>query len=414
MDPRVRAILESGAMGSVFRAPVLLAREPLQEVLASLRGLEGGDVLPSSAGKIERAKTLFARHVDGEALAAALQAPPASQRQTPKAFMHTLQRRCTESRQRIVLPEGTEPRVLHAAEQITRRGLADIVLLGPEEDIKAEADKLGADISNCTIEDPATSPRQQKYVDLLCEARKHKGTTSDMARDMLEDVNYWGTLAVAAGDADGMVSGAVHTTAATIRPGMQVLRSKAIPLVSSVFFMCLPDRVLVYGDCAVNVSPSAKDLAHIAIASADTAAAFGVDPPRVAMLSYSTGASGRGAEVEKVKEAVALVKEQRPDLSVEGPLQYDAAVDPAVAAVKIKGDSDVAGRANVLIFPDLNSANNTYKAVQQSTGGMAIGPIMQGLRLPVNDLSRGCTVPDIVNTVVCTAVQALAARQQGA
>mmetsp|Transcript_4754 Transcript_4754/g.13675 ORF Transcript_4754/g.13675 Transcript_4754/m.13675 type:complete len:790 (-) Transcript_4754:298-2667(-) len=411
LEGGVRRILEAGHRAKVFRAPVLEAPASLMESLHSIQGLRAADVLPTSAAKIEHSKTLFTRHVDGEGLAAAIDAPPATARQTPRAFMHALQRRAQSDMKRIVLPEGTEPRVLKAAADITRRGLAYITLLGNPDAVQDEAAKLGVDVSACTVVDPMTSPELPRYIDLLVEARKHKGTTSQQAADMLQDVNYFGTLQVAAGDADGLVSGSVHTTAATIRPALQVLRSKEQPLVSSCFFMCLPEQVLVFGDCAVNLNPDAEGLAHIAIASADTAAAFGVEPPRVALLSYSTGSSGSGDEVQKVREAADIAKELRPDLFVEGPLQYDAAVDPSVAATKVKGHTEVAGQANVLVFPNLNSGNVAYKAVQQSSGAIAMGPIMQGLRLPVNDLSRGCTVPDIINTVMCTAVQAQAARR---
>ncbi|MDY0049405.1 MAG: phosphate acetyltransferase, partial [Halothiobacillaceae bacterium] len=235
--------------------------------------------------------------------------------------------------------------------------------------------------------------------------RQHKGITADFARDLLGDVSYFGTLLVETGRADGMVSGAVHTTQETLRPALEAIRTApGRKLVSSVFLMCLPDRVLVFGDCAVNPSPSAEQLADIAISSADTALRFGIEP-RVAMLSYSTGSSGKGADVEKVREATALARALRPDLPIEGPIQYDAAIDPEVAATKMRG-SPVAGRATVFVFPDLNTGNNTYKAVQRAAHAIAIGPVLQGLARPVNDLSRGCTVADIVNTIAITAIQA--------
>jgi len=255
------------------------------------------------------------------------------------------------------------------------------------------------------IVDPQTSEWRDEFAKTYHELRQHKGVNEDMARDILVDVSYFGTLMVHSGRADGMVSGAAHSTAHTIRPALELLRSKDGPsVVSSVFLMCLADRVLVYGDCAVNPKPTAEQLADIAISSAATAKIFGIEP-KVAMLSYSTGESGSGEDVDKVREATRLVGERRPDLMVEGPIQYDAAVDASVARTKLP-DSQVAGRATVFVFPDLNTGNNTYKAVQRSAGAVAIGPVLQGLAKPVNDLSRGCTLADVVNTVVVTAIQA--------
>lgn len=261
------------------------------------------------------------------------------------------------------------------------------------------------DISGAQLIDPATSPLREGFSEYYAQVRAHKGMTVELAADVVTDVNYFGTLMVQRGLADGMVSGSVHSTAATIRPAFEIIKTKAeASIVSSVFFMCLADRVLVYGDCAVNPDPNAEQLADIAVQSAATAAAFGVEP-RIAMLSYSTGTSGSGADVDKVRKATELIREQRPDLAVEGPIQYDAAVEPSVAATKLPG-SQVAGRATVLIFPDLNTGNNTYKAVQRSAGAVAVGPVLQGLRKPVNDLSRGALVQDIVTTVAITAIQA--------
>jgi phosphate acetyltransferase len=252
--------------------------------------------------------------------------------------------------------------------------------------------------------DPARAPQFADYAETLYQLRKAKNVNLDMARDLMTDVSYFGTMMVYKGHADGMVSGAVHTTQHTIRPALQFVKTKpGFSVVSSVFFMCLPDRVSVFGDCAVNPNPNAEELAEIAIASAETSLSFGIEP-RIAMLSYSSGTSGQGEEVEKVRKATQLVKERRPDLKVEGPIQYDAAVDPAVGRQKMPG-SEVAGQASVLIFPDLNTGNNTYKAVQRETGALAIGPVLQGLNKPVNDLSRGCTVADVFNTVVITSIQ---------
>ncbi|GAB3954411.1 hypothetical protein GCM10027614_61450 [Micromonospora vulcania] len=304
-----------------------------------------------------------------------------------------------------MLPEGAEDRILRAAEILLRRGVADLTLLGRPDDIARRNRELGVDLGDATVVDPVTSGWRDEFAVEYARLRAHRGVTAELAHDIVAQPNYFGTLMVAAGHADGMVSGSTHTTAATIRPAFEIIRTvPGVSVASSVFFMLLADRVLVYGDCAVNRDPDAAQLADIAISSADTAARFGIEP-RVAMLSYSTGSSGAGADVEKVATATALVRERRPDLLVEGPIQYDAAIDPAVAATKLPG-SPVAGRATVFIFPDLNTGNNTYKAVQRSAGAVAVGPVMQGLRRPVNDLSRGATVPDIVNTVAITAIQA--------
>lgn len=356
--------------------------------------------------KIATALGLFAKHVDPDALEQRLRAPRPAQR-TPLMFEYDLLRQAASQRKRIVLPEGEEERLLRAADLILRRGAADITLLGRPAEISRKASELGLDLSAAQVVDPPTSPWREEFAKLYYEARKHKGVTLEQASDTVLDVSYFGTLMVQTGRADGMVSGAVHTTQHTIRPAFEIVKTiPECPIVSSVFFMCLPDRVLVYGDCAVNPNPSAEQLAHIAISSADTARQFGVQPV-VAMLSYSTGSSGKGDDVDRVREATMIARSLRPDLEIEGPLQYDAAVDPGVAKTKLP-DSKIAGRATVLIFPDLNTGNNTYKAVQRSSGAVAVGPVLQGLRRPVNDLSRGCTVTDIVNTVAITAVQAQA------
>uniref|UniRef100_A0A7S0VCB8 Phosphate acetyltransferase n=1 Tax=Polytomella parva TaxID=51329 RepID=A0A7S0VCB8_9CHLO len=356
----------------------------------------------------EEAKKSFEGLVSGSAVASNLEKyfKASTLRFPPRFFTYGINAACKKDPQHIVLPESLDKRVLTAAAEITARGLAKVTLLGDATYVAEEAKKLGLDLSNVNVIDPKTSPKLQEYIDILVEKRKSKGLTPEQAKDLLiKDVNFYGTLMVTVGDADGMVSGAMHTTAATIRPGLQVLRPKGDFLCSSIFFMCLPEKVLVYGDCAVNPNPTPKDLAVIAINSADTAAAFGFDP-RVAMLSYSTLGSGAGPDVAAVTEAIAIVREKRPDIKVEGPLQYDASIDPSIAGVKIKGENPVAGKANVFIFPDLNTGNNTYKAVQQSTGTVAMGPVIQGFTKPVNDLSRGCTVLDIINTVTITSIQA--------
>jgi phosphate acetyltransferase len=341
--------------------------------------------------------------LDRAALAGA--APLDSHRITPLRFEYELVQRAKQVRKHIVLPEGTEERILRAAEILLLREVVDVTLLGNPELIQRIAGELGLRLKGARLVDPTHSPLRQKYAQALFTARRHKGVTEQMAWDMVEDVSYFGTLMVHCGDADGMVSGAVHTTQHTIRPAFQVIRARpGAKLISSVFLMSLPDQVVVYGDCAVNPDPDADQLAEIAITSAATAARFGIEA-RVAMLSYSTGDSGIGSAVDKVRDAVAIAHRRAPDLKLEGPIQYDAAVDSEVARTKLP-NSEVAGRATVFVFPDLNTGNNTYKAVQRTAGAVAIGPILQGLNKPVNDLSRGCTVTDIVNTVAITAIQA--------
>ena len=308
---------------------------------------------------------------------------------------------------RIVLPEGEEDRILSAVAQLAQDELAHLTILGEEEKILARVKELGLkwNTERIKIISPKQSPSYEAYWKKLYEIRKEKGMTEAQAQELMLDVSYYGTMMVFMGEADGMVSGAVNSTAHTIRPSLQFVKTKkGVKTVSSVFFMILPDRVLVYGDCAVVPKPTAEQLAEIAITSADSAKAFGIEP-KVALLSYSSGTSGSGEDVDKVREATEIVKAQRPDLAVEGPIQYDAAVDATVAKQKMP-NSPVAGQANVLIFPDLNAGNITYKAVQRETHSIAIGPMLQGLRKPVNDLSRGATVPDIYNTVLITAIQA--------
>ncbi|GAB3801014.1 phosphate acetyltransferase [Micromonospora zhanjiangensis] len=357
--------------------------------------------------KVEAALGAFEAAVDTAELARRLEVTR-SNRVTPLMFSNDLIDRARADRRHLVLPEGTEERILWAAETILRRQVADLTLLGDPDEITRRARELGVDVASARLVNPATSPWRDDFAAAYAEARKHRQVSLDLARDVIRDVNYFGTLMVAAGHADGMVSGAAHTTAATIRPAFEIIRTvPGVSVASSVFFMLLADRVLVYGDCAVNPDPDAAALADIAVSSADTAARFGIEP-RLAMLSYSTGSSGAGADVEKVAAATELVRQRRPDLPVAGPIQYDAAIDPAVAAAKLPGDT-VAGRATVFVFPDLNTGNNTYKAVQRSAGAVAVGPVMQGLRRPVNDLSRGATVKDIVNTVAITAIQAATA-----
>ncbi len=411
--PNVMALATRLAPGT----PVAVVPEGSWITAAALTHLEG-KLSAASPRKAEIALGLFELHVDSAELTKRIELSR-SERVTPMMFEHELLERARADRKHVVLPEGTEERVLRAAEILLRRNICDLTLLGEPDAVRRKAAGLGITLSTDTapqpdaagaraqvrIVDPATSPLRQQFAELYTKLRAHKGMTVELALDVVTDVSYFGTLMVQEGIADGMVSGAVHSTAATIRPAFEVIKtSPGAAIVSSVFFMCLADKVLVYGDCAVNPDPDAQQLADIAIQAAGTAAQFGV-APRVAMLSYSTGTSGSGADVDKVRKATELVRGLRPDLLVEGPIQYDAAVDANVAATKLPG-SEVAGRATVLVFPDLNTGNNTYKAVQRSAGAVAVGPVLQGLRKPVNDLSRGALVQDIVNTVAITAIQA--------
>ncbi|KAG0612694.1 hypothetical protein M758_6G046400 [Ceratodon purpureus] len=386
--------------------PILSSPQLTFETAAALANVEGY-ISAKTPLKVERAQTLFDDNIDMNVIKDAMfKERPV--RMNSKLFQHNLFTRAKQQIQTIVLPEGEEPRTVQAAGTVMRRGLCNLILLGNREKIETLAKQFRVDLSQVRIVDPRDSSETEKYAKNFYESRKHKGVTLEQAHNIVvEDVNYFGTCMVAAGDADGMVSGAVHTTANTVRPALQIIKTlPGIPVVSSVFFMCLPGKVLVYGDCAINSDPSSEELAAIAVASADTAAAFGITP-RVAMLSYATGDSNKGPLIQKVIDATAIARKQRPELLIEGPLQYDAAVDPVIAKTKMKGvESNVAGKATVLIFPDLNTGNNTYKAVQQATGAVAMGPLLQGLRKPVNDLSRGCTVPDIVTTIALTAVQA--------
>ncbi|WP_349903378.1 phosphate acetyltransferase [Parafrigoribacterium humi] len=363
-----------------------------------------GRLAADSPRKFDTALALFEQHVDGELLLERLEVSR-SDVVTPLMFEYDLLDRARSNQRHIVLPEGTDDRILRAASTLLRRQVARLTILGDETEIRQRAAGLGLDIAAADILNPLDPELREKFAVEYARLRAHKGITVELARDTMIDVSYFGTMMVHLGLADGMVSGAQHTTAHTIRPGFEIIKTKPdVSVVSSVFLMCLEDRVLVYGDCAVNPDPNAEQLADIAISSASTAAQFDIDQ-RIAMLSYSTGASGSGADVDKVRTATELVRARRPDLLVEGPIQYDAAVDASVARSKMP-DSVVAGRATVFIFPDLNTGNNTYKAVQRSAGAVAIGPVLQGLNKPINDLSRGALVQDIVNTVAITAIQA--------
>ena len=371
---------------------------------ATRLGAARGRITSESIRKLEAAVAMVERGLDVEALLGPV-ATAGGGAVTPLMFEHRLVDDARAAGAHIVLPEGAEDRILLAADTVLTRRIARLTLLGDEDTIRANATRLGVDISGATIVDPSTSTLREDFATDYAALRAHKGVTLDQARDRVLDPSYFGTMMVHRGLADGMVAGCITTTAHTIRPALEIVRTAPdVSVVSSVFLMCLADRVLVYGDCAVNPDPTAEQLADIAVSSARTAQRFGIEP-RVAMLSYSTGESGSGADVDKVRAATALVHQRAPELLVEGPIQYDAAVDPHVAATKLK-DSPVAGRATVLIFPDLNTGNNTYKAVQRSASAVAIGPVLQGLNRPVNDLSRGALVRDIVNTIAITAIQA--------
>jgi phosphate acetyltransferase len=389
--------------------PVVAVDGDTYTVTRAVTGVRGA-ITARSTGKIAAAVGLFEDNVDATALVERIDLARPT-RMTPLMFEHALIERARADRRHIVLPEGGDDRVLQAAEQLLRRGVVDLTVLGAERDVRARAGALGLELPGVRIVDPMVSELRTEFAATYHELRRHKGVTADTAFDQMGDVSYFGTMMIHKDLADGMVSGAAHTTAHTIRPAFEFIRTApGRKVVSSVFLMCLADRVLVYGDCAVVPDPDPEQLADIAVSAADTAAMFGIEP-RVAMLSYSTGESGSGADVDKVRRGTALARERRPDLPIEGPIQYDAAVDPGVARAKLPG-SAVAGRATVFVFPDLNTGNNTYKAVQRSAGAVAIGPVLQGLNKPVNDLSRGALVPDIVNTVAITAIQAQAQKQK--
>ncbi|MFD4292137.1 phosphate acetyltransferase [Rhodococcus sp. NPDC058505] len=371
---------------------------------ASAAAVTRGRVAVGSQRKVDTALSLMEQRVDAADLLAWLRVER-PEVVTPQMFEYQLIERARADRRHIVLPEGSDDRILRAAGRVLQRGIADLTILGDETAIRRRAADLGVDLDGAAVLTPSDCEHTERFAVEYARLREHKGMTVDRAREVMADVSYFGTMMVHTGIADGMVSGAAHTTAHTIRPSFEIIRTEpGVSTVSSIFLMCLADRVLAYGDCAVVPDPTAEQLADIAISSARTAARFGIDP-RIAMLSYSTGDSGAGIEVDKVRMATALVRERRPDLLVEGPIQYDAAVEPTVATAKLP-DSQVAGRATVFVFPDLNTGNNTYKAVQRSAGAVAVGPVLQGLNKPVNDLSRGALVQDIVNTVAITAIQA--------
>lgn len=413
--PKVAGIVLT--VGSIPDEPVMKLIDGLQTVMPIISVSTGTFETSNAIGhihsritkdnkkKIQLAIQVFEKYVDLKALDDKI-ITFTPEGITPHMFQYQLVKRAKSIKKHIVLPEGNDDRVLKAAARIMSQDLVELTVLGDPTEIGLSLKRLGLnlDLSTIHIVNPKTSAHYDDYVQTLYELRKNKNVNLEMATDMMTDVSYFGTMMVYKGHADGMVSGAVHTTQHTIRPALQFIKTRpGVSVVSSVFFMCLPERVAVFGDCAVNPNPTASELAEIAISSAESSIRFGIEP-RIAMLSYSSGSSGAGEDVERVREATNIVRERRPDLKIEGPIQYDAAVDPAVGQQKLPG-SEVAGKASVLIFPDLNTGNNTYKAVQRETGALAIGPMLQGLNKPINDLSRGCTVDDIFNTVVITAIQ---------
>ena len=390
--------------GSPSMMPIISVEQGTFETTAKIGAIQSR-MTPGNEIKIKLAIDAFEKYVDVKTLDEKL-ITFKPEGITPHMFQYQLTKWAKREIKHIVLPEGNDDRILKAATRLIDQKIVKLTLLGDPVEIAASVKRLGLtlDLNSIQIIDPVKSAYYEDYVQTFYELRKHKNVELAMARDTMTDVSYFGTMMVYKGDADGMVSGAVHTTQHTIRPALQFVKTKpGISVVSSIFFMCLPDRVCIFGDCAVNPNPTAEQLAEIAISSAESSRRFGIEP-KVAMLSYSSGSSGEGEEVEKVRRATEIVKKKQPDLKVEGPIQYDAAVDPVVGNQKLP-DSEVAGKASVLIFPDLNTGNNTYKAVQRETGALAIGPMLQGLNKPVNDLSRGCTVDDIFNTVIITAIQ---------
>ncbi|CAH0335562.1 Phosphate acetyltransferase [Flavobacterium sp. CECT 9288] len=385
--------------------PIIAVEEGTYYITNKIGGIKS-KIYANNKQKIEISIATFEKYMDVDTLSEKLITFEADG-MTPKMFQYNLVKRARQHRKHIVLPEGNDDRILAAASRLLEMDVVDISIIGNKKQIENKIIELGLnfDFSKIKIINPIESEYYDDYVNTYFELRKAKNVTLGMAKDLMEDVSYFGTMMVYKGHADGMVSGAAHTTQHTILPALQFIKTKPnSSVVSSVFFMCLEDRVSVFGDCAINPNPTAEQLAEIAISSADSSLAFGIEP-KIAMLSYSSGSSGKGDEVDKVRAATEIVRQKRPDLKIEGPIQYDAAVDMTVGKSKLP-NSEVAGQASVLIFPDLNTGNNTYKAVQRETGALAIGPMLQGLNKPVNDLSRGCTIDDIINTVVITAIQA--------
>ncbi|MEN8764482.1 MAG: phosphate acetyltransferase [Wenyingzhuangia sp.] len=414
--PKVAGIVLTGGLkpeGTILKlidglsdvVPIVSVNTGTFETATNLANVKA-KIYPENTDKILETLRIFDKYVPTEELTNKL-INFEVKGMTPKMFQYNMIDRAQKQKKRVVLPEGSDIRVLEAAAMLATLDIVSLTLLGDIEEIKAKAKKTGLVINfdNIKIIDPVKSVYFDEFVNTFYALRKHKGVNLDTARDIMTDVSYFGTMMVHKGIVDGMVSGAVNTTQHTIRPALQFVKTKpGVSVVSSIFFMCMDSRVAIFGDCAINPDPTAEQLAEIAISSADSASNFGIEP-RIAMLSYSSGSSGKGAQVDKVRMATEIVKKIRPDLKIEGPIQYDAAVDAGVAKSKLP-NSQVAGKASVLVFPDLNTGNNTYKAIQRETGALAIGPMLQGLNKPVNDLSRGCTVDDIFNTVIITAIQA--------
>jgi len=394
-------------LNSIDNFPIAILTNPLNtfETMNKVDNLKP-KLTHKSYSKISLLLGSFIKHVDHNIIDKQLNIQTDDEIMTPMMFEYNLFNKARTNKKHIVLPESEDDRILRATEIVLNQHIVDITLLGDKDNIDRKSKLLGLDLSKANIIDPKESELTQKFADEFYNIRKHKGILPQSALETMEnEYNYFATMMVHLGYADGMVSGASHTTANTVRPALQIIKTiEGVDIVSSLFFMCLDTNVLVYGDCAINQNPTAQELAQIAISSANTATAFGMEP-KIAMLSYSTGASGAGEDVTKVLDATNIVKETVPNILIDGPLQYDAAIDKSVAKKKLP-DSKIAGVANVLIFPDLNTGNNTYKAVQRSSGAVAIGPVLQGLKKPVNDLSRGCTVKDIINTVAITAIQA--------
>jgi len=404
-DSETYEILNNLLDGMTDIVPILKSDEDTFNTATKINSLRTR-ISPGDVRKIAIALGLFESNIDSTELRKKIVGYTVSS-VSPKMFEFGLIKRARSKKQHIVLPEGEDERILQAVEILIHRDAATFTLLGDPLQIRHKTANLGLDLAETKILNPVETSNFDEYVETYYELRKHKGITPDNARDVMSGVNHYGTMMVYKDHADGMVSGAAHSTLNTVRPSLEFVKtSVGSTIMSSVIFMCLEDRVLAYGDCAVNPRPTSEQLAEIAIRSAETAKIFGIEP-RVAMLSYSSGTSGKGTDVDIVREATKLAKDLAPDILIEGPIQYDAAIDITVAKTKMP-DSQVAGNATVFIFPDLNTGNNTYKAVQRSANAVAIGPIMQGLNKPVNDLSRGCLVPDIVNTIAITAIQAQA------
>ena len=382
--------------------PVLLVEEDTYTTVSRINEIRPA-IRPDDERKLSLIRDLVDRYIDERRLYEAMRIRR-TRKVTAQDFLNSVVEQATSDKKHIVFPEGDEPRTLRAVERIVARGVADVTLLGEEEKVYERARELGVSLNGVQVIDPG-KVELEDFTSTFYELRRHKGLTVEQAKDYVMDPIYYGTMMVYMGRADGLVSGAVHSTAHTIRPALQIIKARpGISVVSSVFFMCLQDRVVLFGDCAIVPDPTAEQLADIALTSAETALAFGIEP-YVAMLSYATGSSAEGRLVEKVRRATELVKERNPYLPVEGPIQFDAAYDREVARIKLP-ESQIAGKTTVFIFPDLDSGNIAYKAVQRSAGAIAIGPILQGLKKPVNDLSRGCSVEDVFYVTAITVVQA--------